>query len=133
VNFCGFLDVSNQVVTYFILNLWALLARLPLTLVYLFYRYLEDEGIFVGEKPVVLSTNVNILENRILHQPDKGQAWFGLDGQIDSLPNPLKQIQTRPWLELEEDIDENIQTYYGKAYVPRNEEKYLEVKCNGNL
>ena len=91
------------------------------------FRFLEDEGIFVGEKPEVLPTNINILENRILHQPDKGQDWFGLDGQVNCLPNPLKQFQSRPWVESESEIDENIQTYYAKAYVPNTEEKYLEV------
>lgn len=29
-------------------------------------RYLEDEGLYVGERPRVSSTNENILENRIL-------------------------------------------------------------------
>lgn len=29
-------------------------------------RYLEDEGLYVGERPTVTSTNENILENRIL-------------------------------------------------------------------
>lgn len=29
-------------------------------------RYLEDEGLYVGERPLVSLTNENILENRIL-------------------------------------------------------------------
>lgn len=29
-------------------------------------RYLEDEGLYVGERPPVSLTNENILENRIL-------------------------------------------------------------------
>ena len=31
-------------------------------------RYLEDEGLYVGERPLVLRSNENILENRILKQ-----------------------------------------------------------------
>lgn len=29
-------------------------------------RYLEDEGLYVGERPIISLTNENILENRIL-------------------------------------------------------------------
>lgn len=29
-------------------------------------RYLEDEGLYVGERPPVSLTNENILENRVL-------------------------------------------------------------------
>lgn len=31
-------------------------------------RYLEDEGLYTGERPFVSQSNQNILENRILRQ-----------------------------------------------------------------
>lgn len=31
-------------------------------------RYLEDEGLYIGERPFVSQLNQNILENRILRQ-----------------------------------------------------------------
>lgn len=31
-------------------------------------RYLEDEGLYTGERPFVTQSNQNILENRILRQ-----------------------------------------------------------------
>lgn len=31
-------------------------------------RYLEDEGLYTGERPFVMQSNQNILENRILRQ-----------------------------------------------------------------
>lgn len=33
-------------------------------------RYLEDEGLYVGERPPVSLTNENILENRILEMEE---------------------------------------------------------------
>lgn len=33
-------------------------------------RYLEEEGLYVGERPSVSLTNQNILENRILKQAE---------------------------------------------------------------
>lgn len=35
-------------------------------------RYLEDEGLYVGERPPVSLTNENILENRILKMEEVG-------------------------------------------------------------
>lgn len=36
-------------------------------------RFLEDEGFYIGECPVVSLSNQNIMENRILKQE---QVWF---------------------------------------------------------
>ncbi|CAJ1059939.1 coiled-coil and C2 domain-containing protein 2A isoform X4 [Xyrichtys novacula] len=49
-------------------------------------RYLEDEGLYVGERPPVSPTNENILENRILAM-EEGREWFGDDGRIMALPD----------------------------------------------
>lgn len=35
-------------------------------------RDLEDEGLYIGEKPYITQTNINIIENRILRQ---GNRW----------------------------------------------------------
>nr|XP_021410037.1 coiled-coil and C2 domain-containing protein 2A isoform X3 [Lonchura striata domestica] len=78
-------------------------------------RYLEDEGLYTGERPVVSQSNQNILENRILRQ-DQGKEWFGDDGKILALPNPVKQSSTRPAIfSLEEDIAPEFETVYRKA------------------
>ncbi|KAK1875520.1 hypothetical protein KUDE01_015321, partial [Dissostichus eleginoides] len=58
-------------------------------------RYVEDEGLYVGERPPVSLSNENILENRIL-QMEEGKKWFGDDGRIVALPDPIKESSTRP-------------------------------------
>ena len=93
---------------------------------------MEDEGIFVGEKPVVLPTNRNRLENRLLRNPDGYQGWFGPDGEVESLPNPLKKIWTKPWDNFDYGLDENLITYYRKAYKPKNADKNIKVSTELN-
>uniref|UniRef100_A0A8C5TLA4 Coiled-coil and C2 domain containing 2A n=1 Tax=Malurus cyaneus samueli TaxID=2593467 RepID=A0A8C5TLA4_9PASS len=78
-------------------------------------RYLEDEGFYTGERPFVSQSNQNILENRILRQ-DQGKEWFGDDGKILALPNPIKQSSTRPPIfSLEEGIAPELEIVYTKA------------------
>ncbi|KAM4739626.1 coiled-coil and C2 domain-containing protein 2A isoform 2-T2 [Anableps anableps] len=78
-------------------------------------RFLEDEGLYVGERPHVSLTNENILENRILKMTE-GNKWFGDDGKIIALPDPIKESSTRPPLfHMEEDLDPALQTVYKKA------------------
>lgn len=78
-------------------------------------RYLEDEGLYVGERPPVSLTNENILENRILKM-EEGKKWFGDDGRIIALPNPIKESSTRPPLfHMEEALDPALQTVYRKV------------------
>uniref|UniRef100_A0A3Q1BCK6 C2 domain-containing protein n=1 Tax=Amphiprion ocellaris TaxID=80972 RepID=A0A3Q1BCK6_AMPOC len=78
-------------------------------------RYLEDEGLYVGERPHVSLTNENILENRILKM-EEGKKWFGDDGRIMALPDPIKESSTRPPLfHMEEDVDPSLQTVYRKV------------------
>ena len=36
-------------------------------------RYLEEEGLYVGERPPVTPSNENILENRVLKQEEVGR------------------------------------------------------------
>nr|XP_057930395.1 coiled-coil and C2 domain-containing protein 2A isoform X2 [Doryrhamphus excisus] len=81
-------------------------------------RYLEDEGFYVGERPPVTLTNENILENRILKM-EEGRKWFGDDGRIIALPDPIKESSTRPPLfHVEEELDPALQTVYRKAHQP---------------
>ncbi|XP_053314268.1 coiled-coil and C2 domain-containing protein 2A [Spea bombifrons] len=88
-------------------------------------RYPEDEGLFVGERPEISSTNQNIMENRILQQ-DEGKKWFGDDGKILALPNPIKPSSTRPPVfSLHEGIDPALETVYIKAIPPKHANQYI--------
>ncbi|KAJ8280040.1 hypothetical protein COCON_G00071060 [Conger conger] len=88
-------------------------------------RYLEEEGLYVGERPVVPRSNQNILENRILQQ-ETGKKWFGDDGQVLALPDPIKESSTRPPLHnLEPNLDPALQHVYRKALRSRYASRYL--------
>ncbi|KAF4078510.1 hypothetical protein AMELA_G00199970 [Ameiurus melas] len=88
-------------------------------------RYLEEEGLYVGERPYVSLTNQNILENRIMKQ-DQGMKWFGDDGRIVALPNPIKESSSRPPLfHLEEELDPALQTVYRKALKSKHVNRYM--------
>ncbi|XP_032541704.1 coiled-coil and C2 domain-containing protein 2A isoform X2 [Chiroxiphia lanceolata] len=88
-------------------------------------RYLEDEGLYTGERPFVSQSNQNILENRILRQ-EQGKEWFGDDGKILALPNPIKQSPTRPPIfSLEEGIAPEFETVYRKAIKMTSANQYF--------
>uniref|UniRef100_A0A8D2KRR6 Coiled-coil and C2 domain containing 2A n=1 Tax=Varanus komodoensis TaxID=61221 RepID=A0A8D2KRR6_VARKO len=88
-------------------------------------RYLEDEGLYTGKRPVVSPSNQNILENRILKQ-DQGKKWFGDDGQILALPSPIKQSCTRPPIfPAEEGKQPELVTFYKKAIHMRLANQYI--------
>ncbi|KAK2835891.1 hypothetical protein Q5P01_016375 [Channa striata] len=88
-------------------------------------RYLEDEGLYVGERPPVSLTNENILENRILKM-EEGKKWFGDDGRIMALPDPIKESSTRPPLfHMEDDLDPALQTLYRKALKSKHANLYI--------
>nr|XP_061833476.1 coiled-coil and C2 domain-containing protein 2A-like isoform X1 [Nerophis lumbriciformis] len=77
-------------------------------------RYLEEEGFYVGQRPPVTNTNENILENRMLKM-EEGLKWFGDDGRIIALPDPIKESSSRPPLfHVEEDLDPALQTVFKK-------------------
>ncbi|XP_069782123.1 coiled-coil and C2 domain-containing protein 2A isoform X4 [Narcine bancroftii] len=77
-------------------------------------RFLEDEGIYVGEKPKVSKLNQNILENRLLKNVE-GKKWFGSDGRIIALANPIQHTNTRPIFSPYNQVDPIIETVYRKA------------------
>nr|DBA29304.1 TPA: hypothetical protein GDO54_009541 [Pyxicephalus adspersus] len=88
-------------------------------------RYLEDEGLYVGVRPEVSRTNQNILENRILQQ-DVGKKWFGDDGNILALSNPIKTSTTRPPIfTLHEGLDPSLETLYIKAIPSKKSSQYM--------
>uniref|UniRef100_A0A3B3BF83 Coiled-coil and C2 domain containing 2A n=1 Tax=Oryzias melastigma TaxID=30732 RepID=A0A3B3BF83_ORYME len=78
-------------------------------------RFIEDEGLYVGKRPSVSFTNETILENRLLKM-EEGLEWFGDDGRILALPDPIKESSTRPPLfSMEGDLNPAIQTVFRKA------------------
>ncbi|XP_031567301.1 coiled-coil and C2 domain-containing protein 2A-like [Actinia tenebrosa] len=58
-------------------------------------RYLEEEGFYVGKPPPVCFSNLNIMEDRLVGT-DKKLIWFGEDGHLKRLANPLREKSTRP-------------------------------------
>uniref|UniRef100_G3PLR0 DUF5523 domain-containing protein n=1 Tax=Gasterosteus aculeatus aculeatus TaxID=481459 RepID=G3PLR0_GASAC len=88
-------------------------------------RYLEDEGLYVGQRPPVSPANENILENRVLKM-EEGKKWFGDDGRIIALPDPIKESSTRPPLfHMEEDLDPALQPVYRKALQSNNANLFM--------
>lgn len=59
-------------------------------------RYLEEEGYYVGKKPYVTRANKNRMEDRLTRDPTTASKWFGLDGELVRLSDPIKYIATRP-------------------------------------
>uniref|UniRef100_A0A8D0ASE1 Coiled-coil and C2 domain containing 2A n=1 Tax=Sander lucioperca TaxID=283035 RepID=A0A8D0ASE1_SANLU len=77
-------------------------------------RYLEDEGLYVGERPPISLTNENILENRILKMEEV--ILTHMPHKIMVLPDPIKESSTRPPLfHMEEDLDPALHTVYRKS------------------
>ncbi|KAJ8790054.1 hypothetical protein J1605_004806 [Eschrichtius robustus] len=86
-------------------------------------RYPEDEGLYIGARLEVPRTNQNIMENRLLVQ-EPGRRWFGDDGRILALPNPIRPFPSRPpMLPQEQDIKAELKTLYKKAvkYIHRSQ------------
>ncbi|XP_036185045.1 coiled-coil and C2 domain-containing protein 2A isoform X5 [Myotis myotis] len=78
-------------------------------------RFLEDEGLYVGTRPEVPRATQNIMENRLLVQ-ESDRRWFGDDGRILALPNPIRPSPSRPpALTQEQDIHAELETLYKKA------------------
>lgn len=52
-------------------------------------RNLEEEGLYIGEKPYITRTNINIIENRLLQQGNR--HWFSETGSLERLDNPISE------------------------------------------
>uniref|UniRef100_A0A8D0S096 C2 domain-containing protein n=1 Tax=Sus scrofa TaxID=9823 RepID=A0A8D0S096_PIG len=98
-------------------------------------RFLEDEGLYIGVRPEVPRTNQNIMENRLLTQ-DPGRRWFGDDGRILALPNPIKPFPSHPPVSpREQDLKAELETLYKKAvkYVHRSQHMIGAGDLPGNF
>ncbi|ELK06477.1 Coiled-coil and C2 domain-containing protein 2A [Pteropus alecto] len=98
-------------------------------------RFLEDEGLYIGTRPEVPRTAQNIVENRLLEQ-EPGRKWFGDDGRILALPNPIKPFPSRPpVLTQEQDVKAELETLYKKAvrYVHRSQHMIGSGDSPGNF
>ena len=85
----------------------------------------------MGERPPVSQINLNILEHRLLVAKSKRVAWFGVDGCVDSLPDPLRKAMVQPWHLNSERIDKSLEVVYVKASKTFVEDKYLKVRTEG--
>ncbi len=59
----------------------------------------EDEGIYVGVKPEATRANYCRMEQRLLKEKAEGKLgvrWFGRDGALGNLPDPLRGGLMRP-------------------------------------
>ncbi|XP_053433431.1 coiled-coil and C2 domain-containing protein 2A isoform X2 [Nycticebus coucang] len=98
-------------------------------------RFLEDEGLYIGARPEVARSNQNIMENRLLTQ-ELGRRWFGDDGRILALPNPIKLLPSRsPVLTQEQSPKAELETLYKKAvkYVHRSQQAIGSGDPSGNF
>lgn len=81
-------------------------------------RQPEEEGLRVGKRLPVSLANENIVGNRIL-KTKEGKKWFGDDGRIIALPDPIKESSTKgPLLHVEKELDPELQPVYRKAVKP---------------
>ncbi|XP_043210658.1 coiled-coil and C2 domain-containing protein 2A-like [Amphibalanus amphitrite] len=66
-----------------------------------------EDGIYVPRRPHLAGRNLHKLENRLLHSSDR--SWFGEDGQLLCLPDPLL---SRPRHRDYRDVSEDALTDY---------------------
>ncbi|CAL1540858.1 unnamed protein product [Lymnaea stagnalis] len=95
-------------------------------------RFLEDEGFYVGVKPYVADRNKSKMENRLLKESEKiSQAikWFGEDGQLVILPDPLRDMPTRPTIQ-EEEVP-YLETVFYKAIMREFDSRYIDGAVDG--
>lgn len=57
-----------------------------------------EEGLYVGATPQVVPSNIWAFNDRMAHRTDKGQKWFEGDGIMHRQRNPLRILQTRPFI-----------------------------------
>ncbi|XP_059159082.1 coiled-coil and C2 domain-containing protein 2A-like isoform X2 [Physella acuta] len=95
-------------------------------------RFLEDEGFYVGVKPYVSDRNKSKMENRLLKEAEKQNQvnkWFGEDGQLVILPDPLRDAPTRPQLQ-DEEIP-YIETYFFNPIMREFDSRYIDGAIDG--
>lgn len=87
-------------------------------------RYLADEGFYVGTPPNIASSNRNRMEQRLMLDKEQGKKWFGEDGRIKSLPDPLKKISSRVPVPEEQELNQH--TLYRKALLKEFDSRYID-------
>ncbi|RMC14302.1 hypothetical protein DUI87_09395 [Hirundo rustica rustica] len=80
-------------------------------------RLVKDDDLFIRETD----------EDLVVMRPvDCGKEWFGDDGKILALPNPIKQSSTRPPIfSLEEGIAPELETVYRKTIKMTSTNQYF--------
>uniref|UniRef100_X1Z7B6 C2 domain-containing protein n=1 Tax=Capitella teleta TaxID=283909 RepID=X1Z7B6_CAPTE len=95
-------------------------------------RYLEEEGFYVGTRPAVAPTNLHRMENRLLEEPgEEAKDWFGEDGVLIALPNPLKEYAERP--PIVEEVAPLLQTEYKKAFLIELDGRCIDPAAEGSV
>ena len=93
-------------------------------------RFLQDEGMYIGVTPTLSKSNrnQNKFEQRILKEQEvrheSSSKWFGSDGKLVALPNPVTKTATRPPI-----FDDEL-TSSGKSNLPTWPWVFLEI---GNM
>ncbi|KAK7488454.1 hypothetical protein BaRGS_00020239, partial [Batillaria attramentaria] len=93
-------------------------------------RFLEEEGFYVGLRPEVSTRNKNKMENRLLHEPDKGRGWFGEDGELIVFPDPLRSSPSRP--PMPEEAEPFLETVFKKAVMREFDSRYIDGVLDGS-
>ena len=95
-------------------------------------RFLEDEGIYIGKTPIVpKSKNQNKVEHRIIME-NRNSKWFGTDGKLVALPNPIGKKATRP-PHFEEDQGHGNKTFYCPPTLPGPDGLPAPVTTSGKM
>ncbi|XP_075249259.1 coiled-coil and C2 domain-containing protein 2A-like isoform X4 [Convolutriloba macropyga] len=93
-------------------------------------RFLEEEGLYVGEKPLVSLRNVNKMEQRILKEDDRPERWFAENGHLVMCSDPLKHYPTKPIIYSQEELEPELQTVYVKASASENDSRYIDGRVS---
>ncbi|XP_063726786.1 coiled-coil and C2 domain-containing protein 2A-like isoform X2 [Symsagittifera roscoffensis] len=93
-------------------------------------RFLEEEGLYVGEKPLVSMRNVNRMEQRILREEQAPDRWFGENGHLVMCSDPLKLYPSKPIIYAQEELEPQLQTLYVKASTAENDSRYIDGRVS---
>jgi len=92
-------------------------------------RSLEDEGFYIGKPPLVEQTRISVMENRLLKSEKEAFSWFDENGDLKRLPDPVRPNPSR--LPLSDELDPDLETFWGKAEVRQFDGKYINGDTGG--
>ncbi|KAL3869795.1 hypothetical protein ACJMK2_042432 [Sinanodonta woodiana] len=96
-------------------------------------RFLEEEGFYVGIRPQTSGMNQNKMEHRLLKEAEKGRLsskkWFGEDGRILALPDPLRGTPSRP--PVPEEPEPHLETVFRHATMREYDTRYIDGAIEG--